>query len=73
MGRAFKNWFPKARWESVGHRQGDLSGGCKEASSLGASMGGGRGEKSPISPVSEKAEKKTEVWDLRFSQKQQKQ
>lgn len=66
MGRAFINSFPKAQWESEGHRQGDLSGGCKEASSLGARMSGGKGEKSPTSTISEKAEKKTKVWDLFF-------
>ena len=42
-----------------GHRQEDLSGGCEEASSLGAGMGGGRGEKRPTSTIAEKIEKKT--------------
>lgn len=55
-----------------GHRQEDLSGGCEEASSLGAGMGGGRGEKRPTSAIAKKVEKKTKVWDLCFSQKQQK-
>lgn len=42
-----------------GRRQGDLSGGCKEASSPGAGTGGGRGEKRATSAVAEKVEKKT--------------
>lgn len=66
-------------WQSSagvgGHRQEDLSGGCVEASSLGAGTGGGRGEKRPTSAIAEKVEKKTSrsVGFVFFSQKQQKQ
>lgn len=65
-GKSFQKLISQHSVGVRGHRQGDLSGGCKEASSLCASMGGGR-EKSPTSTISEKAEKKTKVWDLFFT------
>lgn len=74
-GESLQNLISQSSVGVRGHRQEDPSGGCEEASSLGAGMGGGRGEerKGPPPPLLRRLKKPVQVWDLCFSQKQQKQ